>query len=118
MATVKSGFWSDTAPTLHRAHGERKAARWLKTRGMQPLRELLIELTGTAAGAAAYVSYVRKTAATGQQGGAQTIETVEPLNRVTVAADATNLDTYLGTYVVTGTLPTNGDGNPRGNAGG
>ena len=116
--TVKSGFWGDTAPTLHRPSGERRVARYLKVRGLQPIREIMVEMLGIAVGEDAYVSYKRKTAATGQQGGAQTIETVEPLDRVTATADIATVATNLGTYPVTGTKPTNGDGNPRGNNGG
>jgi hypothetical protein len=117
--TVKSGFWGSGYTLIKdRAPIERCAARVINRRGLKKEQELLQTLIGTTAGSAALSQYARKTAATGQQGGAQTIETVDIVNRNSTAADVTQLKATLAAFPITATKVVNGDGNPRANSAG
>ena len=117
--TVKSGFWNDSYTLIKdRAPIERCVARVLNRRGLKREQELLQTLIGTAAGSAALAQYARKTAATGQQGGVQAIETVDIIDRVSTAADVTQLKATIAAFPITATKVANGDGNPRSNAAG
>ena len=120
--TVKSGFWSNTYSfNKGRSPNERRIARLLNKHGQHVVRELATTLNGATAGSTALKQRARKQAVAGQQGGAQTIETQDLVNRATTAADLANLNTYLFTYpnyANDATIPSNGDGNPRGVAGG
>lgn len=92
-------------------NAETQIARVVAKRGYgrAALRELMIELTGAAAGAAALVQRKRVLAeanlSENVQGGVRTIETKDIINRVTASADETNIEAALdlssqpGTYV-------------------
>lgn len=82
-------------------NAETMVARLLANRGYgrASLRELMLTLNGAAAGSTALVNRkrVQATANLSQnvQGGLRTIETIDVINRVTTAADKTNIDGAL-----------------------
>ena len=82
---------------FNRPSARRNVARLFRKRSMAALRELIVELTGTAAGAAALVQKTRVKHEDGldEFGGQREVETVDILNRNTAAADATDIDTAV-----------------------
>lgn len=87
-------------------------------RGGRVLNELLVELTGTAVGAATLVQRKRVTAvtplATLAGGGSVLLQTDSDLNRVTVAADPTLLDANLQITFAPTSYPADRSGNGGG----
>lgn len=82
-------------------------ARFFKKRAMADARGALAALIGAAAGGAALVQYAREqgpsgpsqatpqATGVGELGGSRTIETVDSINRVTTAADVTELKKWF-----------------------
>lgn len=87
--------------TVKKGNAETQLARVLSRRnyGRGKLRELMLTLTGAAAGATAAQSHSRVQAAQNLsenvQGGARTIETFESVNRATTSADETAIEAAL-----------------------
>lgn len=103
----------------NRPSSRRNVARLFRKRGMRMLRELIVELTGTAAGAAALQQNTRVKHPTDSDdlGGSRAVETVDLINRVTTAADATDIDTKLvvsATAIAPASYPADVSGNGGG----
>lgn len=113
---VKGGFWGELGATLTLSSGEspikRRIAQWLNKRQLRGFRELMIELNGVAAGQAALAEHTR-VAASEELGGVRAIETVTDVDRVTAAADVTNIADTILSYPLAPTYVVNKDGNPR-----
>lgn len=101
---VKSGFWNDSYSFRSGNNPrEKEVKRIFRKRGMKKTQELVVELLGAAAGAAALATYKRVAAngtsssvtPVGGMGGARVIETRTQLDRVTAAADDTRLTTLI-----------------------
>lgn len=127
--TVKGGYWETwnagvLTLTTNASPMKRKIARVLHlSAGLKGLRAIAIALDGVAPGATAtrthkQVQAVESPAAAGDVSGVRTIETVTDVNRATTAGDKTNIDGSIYAYPARPTYPANGDGNPRGVAGG
>lgn len=120
-AAVKGGFWPENgvvslSSSSGKGPGRRRIAQLLGTKGMRADRELLLTLTGAAAGSAASDTNSRVEAST-ELGGRRTIETETLVGRNTTAGDATELVADLMTLSTRTYDPTpvaNGDGNPLG----
>lgn len=95
----------------------RKATRVLKKRGMIVINELIRTLNGVAPGATALAQRVRVQARQGlglDLGGVQPIETVDKINRTTVTADVTQIETIMTEQRDPATYPVDASGNGGG----
>lgn len=101
-------------------NAETMLARLFAGRGYDraKLRELMIELTGAAAGQAALVQRKRVQAeanlSQNVQGGLRTIETFDVVNRVTASADETNIEAALALSSQPSSYPADASGNGGG----
>jgi hypothetical protein len=103
--TTYSDFWGNNyAPIKGTTPLRYRLNRLMRRRGMGALQELITELSGTAPGATAAKSYARVGGEVdtmgvlptlGSLGGSREIETKYLINRATVAADATDIDTVI-----------------------
>lgn len=100
MAIVSSSaFWgSSYTPYNNNSTMRKNIARVLNRNMNRKDRELLLTLLGVAPGAAALASYARVAHNTTELGGVRTIETVNLVNRVSAAADVTDLAANLLAY--------------------
>ena len=76
----------------------RKMTRVVKRKSMAVITELIRELNGTVAGDTALAQHVRVQGAQileNDAGGVRPIETVDLINRVTAAADVTDIETMF-----------------------
>lgn len=97
---------------------KRNVAQGLNQNSFRRIKELMLELNGVAAGAAALAQHSRVAHAT-DMGGKRTIEVIDDVNRVTAAADVTEIATDILAYPLQPTTyPANGDLNPRNLGGG
>jgi len=121
-ATVRGGFWPQNGvgslvSASGRSHGREQVARTLGTKGLLALRETARALDGVAPGGAALKALTRIVAAE-ELGGKRVVETVNLINRVTTAADVTEINADLLTFSTRTTFganpPANRDGNPLG----
>jgi hypothetical protein len=121
-ATVLGGFWpTNGVNSLGSMSGEgeerRRVAQLLSHRSMLAEREIWRALTGAAPGALASKTYTRISASP-ELGGQRPIETVSVVNRVTTAADVTEINAdFLGLTNRTtfgANPPANLDRNPLG----
>jgi hypothetical protein len=108
---VKSAFWNDNypGPISERNLLEPRIGRALNRPGNRVLKELFLTLVDGAVGDTALASHKQIKHSTTELGGLRTIETVTDINRATVAADITKLDTVLDNvmtkaYVASGHL--------------
>lgn len=121
VATVLGGFWEQYGSVLTQAGGEgtlrRKAAQRLNHLGVYDLRERMRALNGVAPGGLASKTFPRVLAAV-ELGGVRAIEQLSLINRVTTAADVTEINATINTFSTTTTFgatpPANLDGNPLG----
>ncbi len=107
MTTVRSEFWgSGYALQGDKASTRTILERALRRKGMRKINELLATLIGVAAGQAALKQHSRVTgvAQVGDigSGGQVPVEVVDDVNRVSAAADVTDLNLLL----TTATAPT------------
>lgn len=121
--TVSSGFWNNSYAFVDGRHPiQRGIARRLNKRGIRDVRELMRALMGVAPGGAALATYKRVTsdvlAGPVSNGGVRAVETINLVNRVTVAGDVTEITARVLSFSPNPTLPANVDGNPRGVNGG
>ena len=121
-ATVLGGFWpTNGVNSLASMSGEseerRQVAKALGHRSLMNTREIWRALTGAAPGGLARKNLTR-IAASPELGGQRPIETVAVVNRVTTAADVTEIVTDFLTYTTRTTFganpPPNLDRNPLG----
>jgi len=121
-ATVLGGFWpTNGVNSLASISGEgeerRAVAKLLGHRSMLPIREVWRALTGVAPGGLAQKNLTRISASP-ELGGQRPIETVALVNRVTTAADVTEIVADFLTYTTRTTFganpPANLDRNPLG----
>lgn len=100
-----------------RSSCQRHASFALSRRGTAVLRELGITLNGVVAGSTAQVTRSR-IEANSELGGDRTIETETDINRVTAAADQTELNDNLFDYgTFNSNPPADANGNPLGEPG-
>ena len=93
--------------------------RWSRTRAGRIMAQLIIQLTGSAPGNTATVTHrrVQSVSALGNplsNGGRQTIETQNLINRVTTAGDATQVDADLAMQFFPASYPVDRSGNGGG----
>lgn len=110
-----SGLFDHVHNTPHtlqsqRSSLKRRTNRLLRQRGMKDVRELLLTLIGTAAGSAALAQTSRIEAVQGiggalTLGGVRTVQTVDEVNRVTTAADVTELSAAFNESADTNAYP-------------
>ena len=118
-----SGLFDTIQPTGHTLLEteplEKRVSKLMRHEGMRELKELMLTLNGATAGSAALSQYSRaatfNTVGSAPGGGGQrTIDTIDAVNRNTVAADKTSIDAMLEEEFVPATYPTD----PSGNGGG
>ena len=120
-ATIKGGFFEANGvvslTTIESTSAaRRRISQLLGQKGQAGLRELMLTLNGVAAGQAALATRSR-IAASEELGGARTIETETFVDRVSAAADVTDIAAdllSLSSKTYDGTPIANGDGNPLG----
>lgn len=121
VAAVSGGFWSQYSPNYTQIQGtgpaRRRVAAALAQKGLVDLRARMTALDGVAPGALAARFYTRVEANV-ELGGVRAIETQVMINRVTTAADVTEIEYDINTFrgkTSFGSIPTaNLDGNPLG----
>lgn len=119
VATVKGGFWAQYGVTLTstQARQDRPVQQALGRRGMMALRALMASLNGVAPGGAA-AKTLGRIQASSELGGKRTIETNTIINRVSAAADVTEIAAHIVAFSTKTTFgaspPANKDGNPLG----
>lgn len=117
-----SGLWNDEhgedhALLVDKTSIRKRASLLFRQRGAGVLKELMLTLNGAAAGSTALLTRTRveaKVGLTEELGGVVDIETVDLVNRVTTAADKSDIDTVLSESREPSSYPTD----PSGNAGG
>jgi len=120
-AAVKGGFFGQYdvtyTPIQNRGVIMNRVAYLLARKGVLALRHTVRTLNGAAAGAASTKTY-SQIEANVEQGGKRTVETVNLINRVTTAADITEINDHLlalTSKTTFGASPVaNKDGNPLG----
>lgn len=96
---VSSDFWSNSYSFIRdKSSLRKKIAQLLNYPSMRKDRELITELLGAAAGEAALAQLKRVAHSTSELGGVRSVETVDLVNRVTAAADDTDITTAYLTY--------------------
>ena len=124
---VKGGFWetfSNSVLTLttNASPLRKRVSRSLDREMLKGFRQVMIALDGVAPGGTATKTHKRVLAredTSGDLSGKRTIETVTDVNRVTTAADVTNINAnWLANVEKPASYPANGDGNPRNVPGG
>jgi hypothetical protein len=127
MVDVKGGYWetfSSSTLTLISGHNplKRRIARLFNSAGLKGYRELGLTLDGVAPGQAALETHkavsAREPLTTGEVGGVRTIDTITDVNRVSAAADVTDINGRIFAFPVKPTYVANGDRNPRNVPGG
>lgn len=121
VATVLGGFFAQFSPSYTQIQGtgpaRRRAASALAQKGLLDLRARMTALDGVAPGALATKNYTR-VAAVEDLSGVRAIETQVLINRVTTAADVTEIEADINTLRTKTTFgaspPANLDGNPLG----
>lgn len=123
-----SGLWNNEynedhsllSSSVKKGNAETMVARQLskRTYGRAALRELMITLTGAAAGSAALATHKRvegvRELDDNLQGGLRPIETFEAVNRNTAAADETRIEAFLEQSSQPSTYATDAGGNGGG----
>lgn len=121
--TAFSGLFDGVHGTPHvldeTEPGEKRLSHIMREQGMRAIKELMLTVNGVAVGQAALAQNTRAAAfntvgAAPGGGGARTIETVDIVNRVTVAADTTRIADMLNEVFVPGTYPADASGNGGG----
>ena len=117
--------FSDGPHTLqfNRSSVRRNISRLFRKVGVAKLRELMLELTGTAAGASALATRTRIVAPADSDdiGGVRLTEVIDKVNRVTAAADETDIDTKVLvslSAIAPASYPVDASGNGGGGKGG
>lgn len=125
-ATVKGGFWDTYTPGVYNFSSgdnplKRRIAKLLDRESLKGLREIALTLDGVAPGQTALETHKRVSAGDigttpySNLNGLRTIETVTDVNRITTAADVTEINTDLLAYPLEPTTyVTNLNKNPRG----
>lgn len=122
VATVKGGLYESaglTTLTQQNSQGalRRKIAQHLDGKGLLDLRARMTALDGVAAGANAAKTLTRVQAAE-DLSGTRVIETETLINRITTAADVTEIEGTINNFTSKTTFgaspPANLDGNPLG----
>jgi hypothetical protein len=121
VATVLGGFWEQNlVPTLSSMSGKgpnrRLIAMSLDAKGLLGMRKIMSTLDGVVPGSLASLTRAR-VQASDELGGARVIETETLVNRVTTAADVTEIEAdfhTLSTRTFTPSPVANGDQNPLG----
>jgi len=119
--SAKGGYWEQynfSNLDLDNDHPiKRRIANMLDVNGMRAYRKLMATLNGAAVGGTALLSHRRILArenVNGELGGLRTIQTVVDINRVTTAADKTDIDQKILDFPSEpAPYPPNGDGNTR-----
>lgn len=89
---VKSDFWGNSYAPIDSSNTLNEAVRRIFAKpGLRREKALLNALIGAAPGGTATASVARVQADINENGGKRTIETVSVINRVTTAADVTEL---------------------------
>lgn len=124
VATVKGGLFGDVAGLTSltqiagRASGRFYVSDELSKRSLLPMRTVLTALLGAAPGALASRVFPQIDASTSELGGRRVINQVSLINRVTTAADVTEITNDILTYWARATFasspPINKDLSPLG----
>lgn len=128
-ANVKGGFWGELSTTYTPIRNKspllRRIAQWFNRAELKGFRELALTLNGAAAGSAASETHAQIKAGEvsgsfqSELGGVRTIETVTDVSANTTSDDETAIDSEVLAFPnKPSSYPANGDGNPRGVAGG